>query len=214
MIKHKIFISNVEKEEKWINKWIHQGYRLQHVSTSIGRYVFEEDMEEGIEHEVKIDFRTFDKEEDFQDYLVLFEDSGWRHIGGTKSAGVQYFERMNENAGEEIFSDHWSKAERYKRIANMWLGMGLVFLPVMVVFAQTGLLDVRQLFHLKELYYTPGLWEMTGKSFWMAFLFETPFALGRCVLGLPFMVIMIVYVYFGLKALYWSYKEKKKDGNI
>ncbi len=214
MIKHRLFINNVEKEEKWINKWIHQGYRLQKVSPSIGRYVFKEDTEEGTGHEVKIDFRTFEKEEDFQDYLALFDDSGWRHIGGTKSGGVQYFERMNENSGKDIFSDHYSKAERYKRIANMWLGTALVFLPVIVAFAQTGLLDIGKLFHLKELYYTPGLWEMTGKSFWMAFLFETPFALGRCMLGFPFVLILVFYAYFGLKALYWNYKEKKKAEEI
>ena len=36
---------------------------------------------------IKVDYRTFKKQEDFEDYCALFEDSGWEHIAGTKSSG-------------------------------------------------------------------------------------------------------------------------------
>lgn len=215
MTKGKWFLINIEKEEKWINQWIHRGYRLKNVRTGIRQYVFEEALQDEKEgehslYEVKMDFRTFEKEADFQDYLALFEDSGWRHVAGTKSGGVQYFERMNDSATEDIFSDTCSKAERYKRMANMWLSLAVLFLPALIVFWQKGLLDIGRLFHMKELYYTPGLWEMTGRQFLMAFLFETPFALGRCMTGLPFLILLIGYAFCGCKALYWSRKEKKR----
>lgn len=213
MVKYRIFVTNIEKEENWINQQIRQGYRLKAVTAGIGRYLFEkEDAQDGEKcniHEIKMDFRIFKKEDEFQDYLALFEDSGWRHIAGSKSTGSQYFERMHADAGADIFSDSQSKGERYKRLANMFLELFMIYLPTLMIFWMTGIVDIGKMFHLKELYYTPGLWERTGIDFWSAFLFETPFALGRGgVFGLLFFAIVLAYAYFGLKALYWSKKKK------
>lgn len=51
---------------------------------------------------------------------------------------------------------------------------------------------------------------MKGIKFGLAFLFETPFAVGRSgFFAILFMVIVACYGYFGLKVLYWYQKECK-----
>lgn len=52
----------------------------------------------------------------------------------------------------------------------------------------------------KALYYTPGLWEKTGAAFWTAFLFETPFALGRGFAWLLFPLLIGLYLIFSAMA--------------
>lgn len=215
MVKHKLFHINIDKEEAWINNIISQGYRLKQVKSSLCRYEFEKaDSPEYPDFlpNVRIDFRTFKNQEDFADYLALFEDCGWRHISGTKSSGTQYFEKMRPDCGDEIFSDHFSKAERYRKIANVWLGILPSYIVLLIVFSTLGIDDIQPLTNWKELYYTPGLWEMTGARFVGAFLFETPFALGRAFGGiypLFLWIIVLCYAYFALTALYWYHKEKK-----
>lgn len=223
MKKFKLFI-NIDKEEAWINSIIAQGYRLKKVS-SLGQYVFEElpsadtlenPSSEGEPPEnflplVRMDFRTFSKKEDFTDYLTLFEDAGWRHIAGKKSEGSQYFEKMYPDCQEEIFSDSASKAGRYRRISSAWLMLFAAYLPLVIIY--TDPVGSPSFSTWKELFYTPGLWDMSGAKFLLAFLFELPFALGRAIGGLfPLMLLIIVicYGYFSLKTFYWYRKEKKR----
>lgn len=233
MTKFRLFI-NIDKEETWINSIIAQGYRLKNVSW--GQYSFEKispaadvgnEVSYNVQAEnphsegrnsdpflplVRMDFRIFSKKEDFNEYLTLFEDYGWRHVAGKKSEGNQYFERMRPDCPEEIFSDSPSKAARYRRISSNWLMMFALYLPLFVVYWNN--------FHFpfasnwKDLFYTPGLWDMSGVSFLAAFLFELPFALGRAIGGIfPLMlfVIAIGYGYFSLKTLYWYRKETKSN---
>jgi len=207
--KYKFFFLDIQKEEKWILSIIRQGYRLASVRTGTGRYDFVPCHFMDFEPVIKIDFRTFRKSDEFENYIALFEDSGWNHVSGTKTGGAQYFEKARATASEDIFSDKASRAERYKRIANMWLGLFCVYLPLSAVFSKNGLYNFNTFINWKELYLTPGLWEMTGIRFWRAFLFETPFAFGRGFSGFLFFLIVIFYVFFGIKALYWYYKEKK-----
>lgn len=203
-------MGNIEKTEKWIEQFLVQGYRLRQVDVAWGSFRFEKLPEGERGQQVKIDYRTFRNQADYNDYIALFEDSGWRHIGGTKSGGTQYFERMNETAQEDIFSDNISKAERYKRISYQWLGIAALYLPVLVAFYLTGISRLPDWANWKSLYLTPGLWEETGVKFVCKFLFETPFAIGRGLGGGVFMLILVaLYVFFGLKAFYWYYKEKK-----
>lgn len=208
MVRHRFFFTNVNKEENWINGYISRGYRLIDINPLTKRYRFEKTTDNDVKHTIKIDFRIFKKQEEFEDYITMFEDSGWKHIAGNKSNGTQYFERERADASEDIFSDHLSKAERSKRLSDMWLGSFWAFIPTVVVFYCTGIIDVKKIIHIKELYYTPGLWDMKGFDFWRAFLFETPFALGRGFAGFLFLFIVLAYGYFGIKSLYWYYKER------
>lgn len=209
MVKHKLFIVNLKKEEAWLDAWNRRGYRLTQVRPATGRYKFERAAEGEFIPKVRIDVRTFRKMDEFQDYLELFKDCGWRHLYGTKTSGTQYFIQSRPDADGEIFSDGASRAGRYKRLSDLWLQLLCCYLPLLVVFQMTGAFDLNKMLHPKLLYLTPGLWELSGLSFWRAFLFETPFALGRGFAGVLFLLFTLLYAWFGFKALYWYRKEMK-----
>lgn len=206
MKKWKFFI-NLEREEEWLNHMAKQGYKL--VKKSFG-YQFEPaEAEDAI---IKIDYRTFKRKEDFEDYRALFEDSGWKHIWGTKHSGYQYFKKVDPNGSEDIFSDVDSKAARYKRMSEMWFLSAVCYIPIFVILMYSGSIDVKALVNPKLLYFTPGLWEKTGAEFWSAFLFETPFALFRGVLWLFFPLMILLYLVFAFKANK-RYKEIGQDNH-
>jgi hypothetical protein len=194
MRKFKFFI-NFDKEEKWLNEMAKQGYKF--TKKSIG-YEFQPAKPENAA--IKMDYRTFKKQEDFEDYCALFEDCGWKHITGTKSSGSQYFKNIDVNGSEDIFSDADSKAGRYKRISQMWITLASSFIPIFAVLISTGSIDAGALLNPKLLYYTPGLWEETGAAFWGAFLFETPFALFRGFFWVLLPIMIVLYLIFALKA--------------
>jgi len=63
-----------------------------------------------------------------------------------------------------------------------------------------GFLDIKVLLHPKELYFTPGLWEKSGMSFWFSFLFETPLALMRGTIWAFIPVTILLYMFFAYKS--------------
>ncbi|GGH32565.1 DUF2812 domain-containing protein [Paenibacillus segetis] len=196
MKKYKCFI-NFEKEEQWLNEMAKQGYQLVKKSSS-SLYRFQSANPDNTT--IKIDYRTFKKQEDFVDYCTLFEDSGWEHIAGTKNSGAQYFRKINENGSEDIFSDADSKAGRYQRLSQMWLALATCFIPIFVALVSTNTIDGKALLNPKLLYYTPGLWDKVGVHFWRSFLFETPFVIIRGYLWAFFPVLIVLYLIFALKA--------------
>ena len=66
-----------------------------------------------INYVYRLDFNTDRK--GYQDYLRLFQDAGWEHVG--KFGSWQYF-RTEAESGEkpEIFTDNESKGKKYGRI--------------------------------------------------------------------------------------------------
>lgn len=157
-----------------------------------------------------MDFRTFKKKADFEDYLALFEDSGWLHVAGTKRSGYQYFRKIGNGGSEDIFSDADSKAGRYKRLSEIWAALVIAFVPILIALVSTDAIDPGVLLNPEALYYTPGLWDMNGAAFWRAFLFETPFALLRGVSWLIFPATVVLYLYCALKA-YHQYKKTNAE---
>lgn len=203
MKKYKFFI-DFDKEEKWLNDMAKSGYML--VSrNAFGGYSFRKG--EPKDAPLRIDYRVFNNNADFLDYRQLFEDSGWRHISGTKASGNQYFARVDSRADDDIFSDTSSKAGRYKRLSEMNLLIFFLFLPLMFVLVNTGTIDMGAMLNPKLLYYTPGLWEKAGPDFWLSFLFETPFAFMRGFLWLVFPVTMALFLYYVIRA---SILQKKQ----
>lgn len=43
---------------------------------------------------IKIDYRTFKNNRDFEDYLALFKDSRWEHISGSKYSATNTLKRL------------------------------------------------------------------------------------------------------------------------
>lgn len=195
MRKYKFFV-NLEKEEQWLNELAAQGYLL--ASKSGIRYGFVSGEPGSAVY--RIDYRTFKRAADFEDYRMLFEDSGWQHIAGTKGSGAQYFRKRTADLSEDIFSDTDSKAGRFKRLSEMWLSLATSYIPLFVVLLLTDIIDPSVLLHPADLYYTPGLWEKSGWAFWGSFLFETPFAFFRGAAWLFFPVAIIIAFIFSAKA--------------
>ncbi|WP_168120888.1 DUF2812 domain-containing protein [Paenibacillus sp. HB172176] len=191
------FFTNLEKEENWLNEMAGRGCLL--AEKKLYGYRFERDGSSS-PAKIRMDYRSFKKREDFEDYKALFEDSGWEHVAGTKSSGYQYFRRADPLGSEEIFSDAASKAGRYKRLMDMWVTLACCFIPIMAALISTEAIDPAVFQNPKLLYYTPGLWERSGGDFWRAFLFETPFALLRGLVWTVFPIMIILYLYFAMKA--------------
>ena len=204
MIKFKCFI-DYDKEEKWLHEMAKKGYELENV---LFGYKFCYTKPENVT--IRIDYRTFKKKENFIDYCNLFGDSGWEHISGSKSSGAQYFKKTNNNNNEEdIFSDVISKAGKYKRLADMCVVLAAFYFLISVSYIFRWDINVNSLINPRLLYFTPGLWERSGVSFWGGFLFETPFVILR---GFVFIMplVMIVYVCLLIKAKLLYNKQIKK----
>lgn len=205
MRKFKYFF-DLDKEEKWLESMAKQGYHLDDASFS---YKFHSGKSENAI--IKIDYRRFKKQVDFIDYCTMFEDSGWEHIAGKKGSGMQYFKKISEDSQEDIFSDNVSKAGKYKRYSDMFMELAICYF-LFLVFLTTDIINVDAFIHPKELYFTPGLWEKTGISFWGSFLFETPFALIRGFSWVFILVAMLLFCYFSHKADK-HYKKVKNSVN-
>lgn len=123
MIKYKFF-TDFDKEEKWLNEMARQGYRFS--GKSLGyRYKFAPvEPEHAV---IKIDYRNFDKQEDFEDYRALFEDTGWKHVSGTKNSGHQYFRKIDGKSKEEIFSDAFANPKSLYLTPGLWHKTGAEF---------------------------------------------------------------------------------------
>jgi hypothetical protein len=194
MRKIKFFI-NIEKEEIWLNEMARKGYAF--VQKSIG-YKFQTAQADNTV--IRIDYRTFKRRGDFEDYCELFNDCGWKHISGSSSSGAQYFKKTEQASSEDIFSDVDSKANRYKRMSNIWLALASSFTPMFLILLLTGTIDITVFINPKLLYYTPELWNKSGANFWNAFLFETPFALMRGVSWLVLPIMTMLCIIFAVKA--------------
>jgi hypothetical protein len=189
------FFLDFEKEEKWLNTMAKQGWELCGKSFT---YKFKKI--EPTNAIIKIDYRTFKNNSDFEDYLALFRDSGWEHVSGSKHSGTQYFKKINENDINDIFSDTPSKAVRYKRLSSMWVTMAMSYFPIFVALVLNKAVNFTAFQNPKLLYYTPGLWERSGVYFWKGFLFETPFAVMRGFAWLLFPILIILYLAFAIKS--------------
>lgn len=196
------------KEEQWLTKMSKKGYEF--INYSFG-YKFKKITPEDITY--RIDYRTFKSEKDFIDYCTLFEDSGWKHVSGSKYSGNQYFKKTASDSQEDIFSDNLSRASRYKRASNFCLSFSLSYFIILVSLINTGAVNLKGLINPKLLYYTPRLWDKTGLSFLRSFLFETPFALFRGFSWLIFPLFIYFYVYFAFKSSK-LYKETVKNDTI
>lgn len=202
MRKFKFFI-DYNKEEQWLREMAQKGYQLNKVSFG---YQFRES--EPSDEIFRIDYRTFKKNVDFVDYCLMFEDSGWKHISGTKYSGAQYFQRIREDVSDDIFSDLSSKAGRYRRLSEASLTFVIPYVVLMIALWDS--INLEAMLNPSSFYLTPGLWDKVGFDFWRAFLFETPFAIMRGFAWLFIPIVLILQLYFYFKA-HKLYKQSHKD---
>ncbi len=189
------FFLRFDKEEKWLEYMASQGWLLSR--KSLFYYFRKIDPET---RTIRLDYREKKSVTDFLDYCTLFEDSGWKHIAGTRTSGTQYFLKINADSTEDIFSDTLSRAGRYKRLSNVWLSSAVAFILLFLAAKPGGWINLDTMFVPKEWYLTPGLWKLEGISFWWAFLFETPFALMRGIGWLIPIIAMLICIGFAIKS--------------
>jgi len=116
-----------ENEEKWLEEMSKQGYHLSCLGTP-GFYHFT--ISEPKNYIYRLDYQLFHKK-DKEEYLQLFQDSGWEHIG--EMSAWQYFRKEADN-GEitEIFTDIESKVAKYKRILTY---LGVLYVAIIAIFS-------------------------------------------------------------------------------
>ncbi len=204
------FSLDLEHEEKWLTEMAKQGLSLSR-KTVFGYEFWQIPPQDTV---IRIDYRHFNRPADFEDYRMLFKDSGWEHIAGTESSGTQYFKKTDKEGETQIFSDTASKAARYRRLSSLWLSLALAHLPILISLIYSGTVDPLAFLKPRLLYYTPGLWDMTGGSFLDAFLFETPFAIMRGVswLLLPVLVCLCIACAARSEMQYRKIKHGRKGG--
>ncbi|MEK4425479.1 DUF2812 domain-containing protein [Solibacillus sp. FSL K6-1523] len=179
MKKFRLFIDQ-QKEEKWLNEMIQKGWVCRRIS-SFGVYNFEKINH--FEQAIRLDFQSFKSKDMYQQYTLLHEDFGWKHIGGSRWSSLQYWLKPTDGL-DELYSDNASEKCYLERLVKYYGACTFLFIILTVGLFNNAL----QYTNLKSAYFTPGLWDKEGTAFIFAFLFETPFALLR--FGSPWFIII------------------------
>lgn len=193
MKKFRLFM-DIQKEENWLNKMAKQGWLCRHVS-SIGIYHFEQTA--ATDQVIRIDYQTFKTKEAKNRYIELYEEYGWKHLGGT---GTQYWLKPADGM-DELFSDNTSQKAYLRRLLEYYGTSTLIFFVLTIALFN----NFSQYRNLKDAYFTPGLWDKEGLNFLFAFLFETPFAVLR--FGTPWFFLICLAV---LLIMYVKYQTRIK----
>lgn len=107
----KIFFAWQEgKEEKWLSQMSKEGWHLN----KSGLFNYEFIKGEPMNIIYKLDYKPF-RNEKIDDYITLFEDSGWEYV--TRFAGWFYFRTEARNSyGLELYNDNASKIKKYSTL--------------------------------------------------------------------------------------------------
>ena len=109
-----------EKEEAWLTEMAQAGWHLHALA---GPTLYDFTAGEPRRDVYRMDYITDRK--DYQNYLQLFRDAGWEHLG--EMGGWQYFRKTaKEGEQPEIYTDNASKATKYQRLLTILI----VFLPI------------------------------------------------------------------------------------
>ena len=98
-------------EEVWLGQMSQQGLHLKQVR-SMAHYDFIKGQPESCTY--RLDFQDSLKRKNIDEYLRIFADAGWEHLGAKR--GWQYFRKAAKPGEEpEIFTDAESKIQKYNR---------------------------------------------------------------------------------------------------
>lgn len=116
-----------DKEEAWLEKMSSKGLHLKRADL-FAQYEFIQGQPHNYTY--RLDFQDSMKPKNKEEYIRLFTDSGWEHLG--QMGGWQYFRKL-EMPGEsgEIFTDSETKIQKYNRFLA-WFSMA--FPSYLIVF--------------------------------------------------------------------------------
>lgn len=116
-----------EQEETWLELMSQQGLHLNQTHIPV-TYDFIQGPPQNYTY--RLDFQDSMKPKNKDEYLRLFIDAGWEHLG--QMGGWQYFRKLSQPGEErEIFTDSGTKIQKYNRFLN-WFG--LAFPSYLIIF--------------------------------------------------------------------------------
>jgi hypothetical protein len=111
-----------EAEEAWLREMSQQGWHLYSVGIPT---VYDFEVGDPADIVYRLDYQSPSKVEK-EDYLQLFKDAGWEHVG--EMSGWQYFRKPAQPGEEmEIYTDAESKTSKYQRLL---IFAGILMLPL------------------------------------------------------------------------------------
>jgi len=178
-------IVDMTQEEQYLKGMAEQGWGLVNYTVS-NVYTFETITPKAKKY--KIDYRIFKKKNDYLEYLILFEDSGWKHISGKKESGFHFFlPKENQNQDLDIFSSVSSSNDRYKRLYSHATAFGLLMLTYFIILKPT--------FELPTWYLDPSLWEYKGIQLFGIIVVQTFFLVLKTLPQVFFLVGTFYYAF-------------------
>ncbi len=131
--------TNLSEEEKWLNNMLKNGWFLKKYSSEdVEECDYEFVPIENKEQEeliYRIDYRSFNKKSDYEEYKSIFEDTGWTIVSKNKWYSKHIF-YAESKSNSDIFSDSDSFREREKRKMKSYLQyiiISIVFFIISVV---------------------------------------------------------------------------------
>lgn len=175
------FITDYEKEEKYLTQMSKKGYRLKKASFP-GFYTFET-----VEPEDTVYRMSFKnpRESDFNSYIQIFRDSGWEYV--FDFMGWAYFRKSEGDKNTEIFSDDESRVEEVNKVFKSR------FFPILIMFTTVVF---------------PNAMHVFNGSFPYEQSIITNFASGFIVFVYALYVFLIIYCGVGIYKLRKKYSVK------
>ena len=116
---------NDEKEERWLAAQARSGWHLRSIGF-LGGYVLERG--EAAEIAYRLDVHR-GRSKDREEYLGLFRDAGWEHVGSRGS--WHYFRKaVVDGKVPEIYTDPESRIGKYQRVVALLAPMLLILAVV------------------------------------------------------------------------------------
>ena len=110
------------EEEAWLRQMAQQGY---HLSRLVFSTVYEFTLGEPGDVMYRMDYSDI-KKTDFDQYVQLFQDSGWEYIDG--GFGWNYFRKPSDPGhATDIYTDKESKIQKYERMLSYFMVFPIVF---------------------------------------------------------------------------------------
>ncbi|OMP66016.1 DUF2812 domain-containing protein [Domibacillus epiphyticus] len=120
--KFKLFLaSNVEKEAEWLTDMSKKGLHFK--KYRFGFYFFDENHDESYVYQ--IDFRET-KKENREDYLQLYEDSGWEYVDSFINIFHYFRTPADKPHIKKIYSDRESTKEAFQRMFRFYIWLFII----------------------------------------------------------------------------------------
>ncbi|MDD9268156.1 DUF2812 domain-containing protein [Paenibacillus sp. GCM10023248] len=122
------FVWNYEKDESWLTGLSAQGLHLD--KPGVIRNRFESNPE--LRYVYRMDYQKIVGQEQVNEYVALFEDSGWEHVGTIM--GWHYFRKPYREGGTyDIYTDRLSVRQLLQRVQTTLGILAIANVPLLIM---------------------------------------------------------------------------------